>query len=153
MLTDIRMPPISTDEGIRLAADLSESSPDTGVVVLSQYVEPAYAVALLEKGSARRAYLLKKRVSDIDQLVDAIRSVADGLSVIDPAVVDASVRARFVLVAQPSLFDDTRAPVGHHTLWAYCHVPNGSTVDMADRITAQIERFAPGSVTRSSTST
>jgi phytoene dehydrogenase-like protein len=50
----------------------------------------------------------------------------------------------FVLVAQPSLFDDSRAPTGYHTLWAYCHVPNGSTIDMAPRIEAQIERFAPG---------
>ena len=50
----------------------------------------------------------------------------------------------FVLVAQPSLFDPTRAPAGRHTLWAYCHVPAGSTVDMTDRIEAQIERFAPG---------
>lgn len=50
----------------------------------------------------------------------------------------------YVLVAQPSLVDPTRAPVGHHTLWAYCHVPNGSTLDVADRITAQIARFAPG---------
>jgi phytoene dehydrogenase-like protein len=50
----------------------------------------------------------------------------------------------FVLVAQPSLFDETRAPAGKHTLWAYCHVPNGSTVDMTDRIEAQLERFAPG---------
>ncbi len=49
-----------------------------------------------------------------------------------------------VLVAQPSLFDDTRAPAGQHTLWAYCHVPNGSTEDMTDRIEQQIERFAPG---------
>src|SRR5204863_305696 len=50
----------------------------------------------------------------------------------------------FVLVAQQSLFDRTRAPAGKHTLWAYCHVPNGSTVDMTDRIEAQLERFAPG---------
>lgn len=50
----------------------------------------------------------------------------------------------FVLLAQPSLFDATRAPAGHHTAWAYCHVPNGSTVDMARRIEAQVERFAPG---------
>ncbi|MDQ3875675.1 MAG: FAD-dependent oxidoreductase, partial [Actinomycetota bacterium] len=50
----------------------------------------------------------------------------------------------FVLAAQPSLFDSTRAPDGRHTFWAYCHVPNGSTVDMTDRIEAQIERFAPG---------
>ena len=50
----------------------------------------------------------------------------------------------YTLVAQPSIVDSTRAPAGRHTLWAYCHVPNGSTVDVSDRITAQIERFAPG---------
>jgi phytoene dehydrogenase-like protein len=50
----------------------------------------------------------------------------------------------FVLLAQPSLFDASRAPAGRHTAWAYCHVPNGSTADMSDRIEAQIERFAPG---------
>ena len=54
----------------------------------------------------------------------------------------------FVLLSQPSLFDPTRAPPDHHTAWAYCHVPNGSTVNMTDRIEAQVERFAPGSATR-----
>src|SRR5262249_32519381 len=53
-------------------------------------------------------------------------------------------QAPFVLLAQPSLFDPTRAPAGHHTAWAYCHVPNGSTLDMTEAIEAQVERFAPG---------
>jgi DNA-binding NarL/FixJ family response regulator len=94
VLTDIRMPPEGTDEGIRAAEYLREKSPETGVVVLSQYSDPAYALALLEKGSARRAYLLKERVSEPEQLVGAIREVAAGGSVIDPQVVDELVAAR-----------------------------------------------------------
>jgi DNA-binding NarL/FixJ family response regulator len=94
VLTDIRMPPTGTDEGLQAAARLRRESPDTGVVVLSQYAEPEYALALLEKGAARRAYLLKDRVSDVDQLVAAIREVARGGSVIDPVVVEALVAAR-----------------------------------------------------------
>jgi DNA-binding NarL/FixJ family response regulator len=94
VLTDIRMPPDGRDEGIRAAEYLREKSPETGVVVLSQYSDPGYALALLEKGSARRAYLLKERVSDPEQLVGAIREVAAGGSVIDPQVVDALVAAR-----------------------------------------------------------
>ena len=76
VLTDIRMPPTGTDEGVRAAAQLRQSHPELGVVVLSQYVEPAYALELLDGGSERRAYLLKERVSDVDQLVRAIREVA-----------------------------------------------------------------------------
>jgi DNA-binding NarL/FixJ family response regulator len=94
VITDIRMPPTGTDEGIRAAATLRESHPDIGVVVLSQFIEPGYALTLLEHGSGGRAYLLKERVSDLDQLVDAIRDVAAGGSVIDSKVVDALVAAR-----------------------------------------------------------
>jgi DNA-binding NarL/FixJ family response regulator len=94
VVTDIRMPPTGTDEGVRAAARFSESHPAMGVVVLSQFASPAYAVALLDRGAAGRAYLLKERVADVGQLVNAIRSVADGGSVIDPAVVDALVEAR-----------------------------------------------------------
>lgn len=94
VITDIRMPPTGTDEGVRAANVLRESHPEVGVVVLSQYVEPAYALALLESGSDRRAYLLKERVSDIDLLLRAIEAVATGGSVIDPQVVDALVAAR-----------------------------------------------------------
>jgi DNA-binding NarL/FixJ family response regulator len=91
VVTDIRMPPGSTDEGIRAAERLRETHPDVGVVVLSQYVNPSYAVALFERGSAGRAYLLKERVEDLGQLVAAIRGVAEGGSVIDPKVVEALV--------------------------------------------------------------
>ena len=94
VVTDIRMPPTGTDEGVRIAAHLREQQPDIGVVVLSQYVEPAYALALLEGGSAGRAYLLKERVSDIDDLVTAVQAVASGGSWIDPKVVEALVVSR-----------------------------------------------------------
>ena len=91
VVTDIRMPPDGGDEGIRAAERLRETNPDVGVVVLSQYVAPSYVLALLEGGSERRAYLLKERVDDLDQLVGAVRSVAEGGSVIDPKVVEALV--------------------------------------------------------------
>jgi len=94
VVTDIRMPPTGTDEGIRAAAQIRTSHPEIGVVVLSQYAEPEYALSLLEKGAAGRAYLLKERVSDIDQLVNAIREVARGGSVIDSKVVEALVASR-----------------------------------------------------------
>jgi DNA-binding NarL/FixJ family response regulator len=94
VVTDIRMPPTGTDEGIKAAAWLREHFPQIGVVVLSQYVAPGYALALLEHGSAGRAYLLKERVGSVDELARAIRAVASGGSVIDPQVVDELVRAR-----------------------------------------------------------
>jgi DNA-binding NarL/FixJ family response regulator len=91
VVTDIRMPPGNTDEGIQAAIRLRETSPEIGVVVLSQYATPSYVLALLEGGSERRAYLLKERVRDLEQLVAAIRTVADGGSVMDPKVVEALV--------------------------------------------------------------
>ena len=94
VITDIRMPPTGTDEGVRAANLIRESHPGVGVVVLSQYVEPEYALALLEHGSDRRAYLLKERVADVDVLRRAIEAVAAGGSVIDPRVVEALVAAR-----------------------------------------------------------
>ena len=94
VLTDIRMPPTGTDEGIRAANELRARHPDLGVVVLSQYADPEYAIALLDHGSSGRAYLLKERVSDIDQLLHAITEVSRGGSVIDPRVVEGLVEAR-----------------------------------------------------------
>jgi DNA-binding NarL/FixJ family response regulator len=88
VLTDIRMPPSMSDEGIRVAALLRESNPAVGVVVLSQFSEPSYALALLESGSDGRAYLLKERVHNRAQLISALETVADGGSVIDTKVVD-----------------------------------------------------------------
>jgi DNA-binding NarL/FixJ family response regulator len=101
VVTDIRMPPTGTDEGIRAAAQLRATRPELGVVVLSQYVSPQYAVALLDQGSQGRAYLLKDRVADVDDLVDAIRAVARGGSVIDPKVVDELVRSRTQVERSP----------------------------------------------------
>jgi DNA-binding NarL/FixJ family response regulator len=91
VITDVRMPPGDSDEGIQAADRLRETHPDVGVVVLSQYATPAFALALLEGGSARRSYLLKERVQDVEQLVSAIHAVAAGGSVIDPKVVEALV--------------------------------------------------------------
>ena len=94
VLTDIRMPPEGRDEGIQAANRLRDERPGVGVVVLSHYAEPSYALALLEGGSERRAYLLKERVGDLGQLEAAIEAVAAGGSVIDPKVVEALVAAR-----------------------------------------------------------
>jgi DNA-binding NarL/FixJ family response regulator len=94
LLTDIRMPPTGTDEGVRAAERLRQLRPEAGVVLLSQFADPAYALAFLEGGTEGRAYLLKERVSDLDQLLAAIREVAGGGSVIDPKVVETLVAAR-----------------------------------------------------------
>ena len=98
VVTDIRMPPTHTDEGLAIAA----RHPGTGVVLLSQFAEATYALALLAEGSARRGYLLKERVADGDELADAIRRVAAGGSVIDPTVVEGLVAAN---KARPSRLD------------------------------------------------
>jgi DNA-binding NarL/FixJ family response regulator len=94
VLTDIRMPPTSTDEGIRAAARLRDEHPAVGVVVLSQYADPAYVLTLFAAGSDARAYLLKERVHDRRQLVAAIEAVAEGGSVVDPKIVEVLVAAR-----------------------------------------------------------
>lgn len=94
LMTDVRMPPTSTDEGIRLARWLRTAHPDVGVIVLSNYADPGYAAGLLEGGTAGRGYLLKDRVSHFDELGEAVRQVATGGTVLDPLVVEA-------LLAQP----------------------------------------------------
>lgn len=94
VVSDIRMPPSNTDEGIQLAVRLRQLNPEIGVVILSQYAEPRYVLKLLETGSGGRAYLLKEHVRDSAQFVDAIESVAAGGSVIDPTVVDMLVSAK-----------------------------------------------------------
>ena len=91
VVTDIRMPPGNTDEGIQAATRLRETNPEVGVVVLSQYATPGYALALLKGGSEGRGYLLKERVRDLEQLVAAIGAVAEGGSVLDPKVVETLV--------------------------------------------------------------
>lgn len=94
LFTDVRMPPTSTDEGIRLARWMRTAHPEIGVIVLSNYAEPHYAAGLLDGGTTARGYLLKERVSHFDELAEAVRQVASGGTVLDPQVVEA-------LLAQP----------------------------------------------------
>ncbi len=94
VLTDICMPPSLSDEGIRFANRLRETHPEIGVIVLSQYDEPRFALTLIEAGSDRRGYLLKERVHNRAELMAAIRAVADGGSMIDPKIVESLVAAR-----------------------------------------------------------
>jgi DNA-binding NarL/FixJ family response regulator len=94
VLTDIRMPPSHTDEGIRAALQIRRDHPATGVVVLSQYAEGDYAYALLANGTAGLAYLLKERVANLEEVVSALRTVAAGGSVLDSRVVEELVAAR-----------------------------------------------------------
>jgi DNA-binding NarL/FixJ family response regulator len=93
-LVDIRMPPTQTDEGLRAAKEIRERWPDTGVLVLSQYVEPAYAMELLGENAEGVGYLLKDRVSDVDEFAAAVRRVGEGGSALDPAVVSQLVGRR-----------------------------------------------------------
>lgn len=102
VITDIRMPPTNTDEGISVAADLRLRKPGTGVILLSQYAEAQYALTLLADGTARRGYLLKERVADGDELAEAVRRVHEGGSVIDPTVIEGLVAAQR---AKPSELD------------------------------------------------
>jgi DNA-binding NarL/FixJ family response regulator len=101
VVTDIRMPPGHSDEGIQAARRLRETKPEMGVVVLSQYSNPSYALALLDTGTAGRAYLLKERVHDPEQLVAAIRIVSEGGSLIDPKVVEGLVADRARAATSP----------------------------------------------------
>jgi DNA-binding NarL/FixJ family response regulator len=94
IVTDIRMPPTSTDEGIRAATELRRSHPELGVVVLSQFRDPTYLLRLVAEGSGRRGYLLKERVSAPGQLASAVKTVAAGGSFIDPVVVESLVSAQ-----------------------------------------------------------
>ena len=91
VVTDIRMPPSNTDEGIRVAGQLRDTHPEIGVVVLSVHDDPAYALALLETGSEGRAYLLKERIHERAQLATAVEEVARGGSVIDSKIVESLV--------------------------------------------------------------
>lgn len=94
VITDVRMPPTRTDEGVRAAIEIRSRWPETGVVVLSQYADPDAVLALFGGGTAGLAYLLKERVGDLDQLLEAIRRVRDGGSLIDPKVVEVIIGAR-----------------------------------------------------------
>ena len=101
VLTDIRMPPTGTDEGIRLAETLRFRAPEIGVVVLSQHADSAYALELLGAVSERRSYLQKERIDDADQLIGALRTVAAGGSSVDPSIVDALISARSAKINSP----------------------------------------------------
>ncbi len=92
VVSDIRMPPTFQREGIDAAKEIRQRNPGTGIVILSQYDDPEYAVSLLSEGAAGYSYLLKDRLAEGDQLVDAIRAVATGGTLLDPAIVDALVR-------------------------------------------------------------
>ena len=94
VLTDIRMPPSRTDEGLRIADHCRRRHPAVGVILLSQYVEVSYVRALLARGTDRRGYLLKERVADLSDLLTAIRAVHTGGSAIDPKVVESLVSVR-----------------------------------------------------------
>jgi DNA-binding NarL/FixJ family response regulator len=89
---DVRMPPDNTDDGLRAALVIREEQPQTGVLVLSQYIEEQYAMELIGDGAEGVGYLLKERVTDIDTFVDAVRAVAGGRSVLDPQVVGRLLR-------------------------------------------------------------
>src|SRR4051794_132078 len=93
-IVDIRMPPTHTDEGVVAAQQIRAEHPDVGVLVLSQYVEPSYAMRLLEEHPERVGYLLKERVFDVAILVDALRRLADGETVIDPTIVSRLIGRR-----------------------------------------------------------
>jgi DNA-binding NarL/FixJ family response regulator len=94
VVLDIRMPPTYTDEGARAAREIKDRHPEVGVLVLSQYVEPHHAMQLLEDGTSGVGYLLKDRVADVNEVVDAVRRIAAGGSVIDPEVVSQLVSRR-----------------------------------------------------------
>lgn len=94
VITDIRMPPTRTDEGVKAALEIRSRWPQMGVVVLSQYVEPGYVLALFAHGTEGLAYLLKERLGDLDQLVRAVEQVRRGGSMVDPKVVEVLVDAR-----------------------------------------------------------
>lgn len=102
VLTDIRMPPSLEDEGIEVAERLRDTHPEVGVLVLSHFSEPKYVLRLFEHGSDRRGYLIKDRIHDRPQLMNAIQEVADGGSVVDPKVVEVLVNAK-TQIAKSSL--------------------------------------------------
>jgi DNA-binding NarL/FixJ family response regulator len=115
VLTDIRMPPTNTTEGIDAARKIREQHPDVGVVVLSQYAEEDYAYELLKDGAAGLGYLLKERVADLEELVRALNEVAKGGSVLDPRVVETLVARKDKLAHSPlaQLTDREREVLEH----------------------------------------
>jgi len=115
VLTDIRMPPTGTNEGIEAAKEIRSAHPRIGVVVLSQFVEEDYAYDLLKDGAAGLGYLLKERVANVDELVRALGEVANGGSVLDPKVVETLVAAKDRMAHSPlaQLTDREREVLSH----------------------------------------
>jgi DNA-binding NarL/FixJ family response regulator len=101
VVSDIRMPPFRDREGVQVASELRVTHPEIGVVILSQYADPSLALELFESGSEGRAYLLKERVGDRGELVEAIQAVADRRSVVDPKIIDLLIAERSRSAASP----------------------------------------------------
>jgi len=115
VLTDIRMPPSNTDEGIRAAREIRAAHPAIGVVVLSQFADEEYAYDLLKDGAEGLGYLLKERVADVDEVVRALNEVARGGSILDPKIVEALVAAKDRMAHSPlaQLTDREREVLSH----------------------------------------
>ena len=133
VLTDIRMPPGYTDEGITAAKRIRAEHPDVGVVVLSQYVEEDYAFALLVDGVTGLGYLLKERVSDVDELVRALREVTRGGSVLDPKVVEALVARKGAAQGPLASLTDREREVLHAMATGRNNATIASTLFMSER--------------------
>jgi DNA-binding NarL/FixJ family response regulator len=112
-IVDIRMPPSNTDEGLVAALQIRAEHPTIAVLVLSHYVEPSYAMRLIEEQPERVGYLLKERVFDVATLVDALRRIVDGETVIDPTIVSRLVRRRRLRDPVSDLTDREREVLGH----------------------------------------
>jgi DNA-binding NarL/FixJ family response regulator len=121
VVSDIRMPPTLSDEGLQVAARLRDHRPTVGVVILSQFAEPSYGLALLDHGSDRRAYLLKERLHDRRQLVAALEAVVDGGSVVDSKVVEVLIAARV------SAEDSPLAELTHRELEILSEIAQGKS--------------------------
>lgn len=134
LLTDIRMPPTGTDEGIKAAEHLKEIEPDAGVLLLSQYADPGLAVAFFARGSRGRGYLLKERVWDVEQLVTAVQEVSRGGSVIDPDVVDVLVTGLSRSTASPlSDLNPREAQILAHMAQGKSNAAIAASVFLSDR--------------------
>ena len=142
ILTDIRMPPTNTMEGIEAARRIRSEHPGTGVVVLSQFADEAYAYDLLKDGAAGLGYLLKERVADVGELVRALQEVARGGSVLDPKVVEALVAAKERLASSPlaQLTDRER-----EVLEQMAQGKNNASIAKALFLAVSLEHFLKGS--------